>query len=176
MVSGAPEGSVRNARPEEAAACRAIEIAGAEMFAPHLPPGAPLAEPYGVAMFAAAAGEQRLLVVDGGDAGLIGFALLVEDADAAHICELDILPAHQGRGHGAQLLDAVSAWGGARGLSRVTITTFRHVPFNRPYYERRGFTEIAPEAGGPGLRAETALQASLGFGPDKRLAMARPIS
>lgn len=183
MVSGAGPAdpgdaapTVRLARPDEAAACRAIEIEGAAMFAPFLPPGAPLAEPYSVETFATAARENRLLVVDGAETGLLGFALLTPDGDAVHVSELDIRRARQGRGLGARLLDGVEAWGAARGFTRITLTTFRAVPFNRAYYERRGFRPIAVVAGGAALQAEAAFQASLGYGPETRLAMARPIA
>lgn len=175
MVSAADGAFVRLARPEEAAECQAIEIAGATMFAPHLPPDAPLAEPYSIPHFAQAADDGRLLVIEDGAGMLRGFALLIEDDEAVHIAEIDVLPDCQGRGLGARLLDGVSVWGAARGLRRITLTTFRHVPFNQPYYERRGFAEIALGEGGPALQAEAAFQATLGYGPESRSAMAREI-
>lgn len=166
---------IRAARPEEAEACQAIEIAGAAMLAPHAPGGATLAEPYSVAHFSAAAAEGRLQVAETGDGALIAMTIVLFDGADVHIAEFDVLPRAQGSGVGARLLDAVAVLGAERGARRLTLTTFRDVPFNRPYYERRGFREIALDAGGPALRAEAEIQAGLGYGPDVRLAMARPI-
>jgi hypothetical protein len=42
-------------------------------------------------------------------------------------------------------------WAAAEGLDAVTLTTFRDVPFNDPFYERCGFRVIEPARYGPQL-------------------------
>ena len=45
-----------------------------------------------------------------------------------------------------------------RGLSAVTLTTFCDIPWNAPYYERLGFSELPEPEWGPQLRALVALE------------------
>jgi GNAT superfamily N-acetyltransferase len=116
----------------------------------------------------------RLLVaeVDGDVAGF----LLLEVLDAgAHVEEVAVHPDHEGGGLGSALLDAASAWAGERGMGTVTLTTFRDVAWNRPFYERRGFRVLADDEIGPGLRATREHEASIGLDPSIRVAMSRPV-
>ena len=43
----------------------------------------------------------------------------------------------------------------------ITLTTYADVPWNAPYYARRGFVEISEF--GPGLRAEREREQQLGL-------------
>ena len=45
-------------------------------------------------------------------------------------------------------------------LRGLTLTTFRHVPFNAPLYRKLGFVEIEPAIIGPQLVARWAHQAT----------------
>lgn len=76
--------------------------------------------------------------------GVAGFAVAIELGGCAHLDELDVLPAHGRMGLGSGLLAAVCAWARQAGYSAVTLSTFRDVPWNAPFYERRGFRAIAP--------------------------------
>lgn len=176
---------IRPGRIEDGPACVALEQAAGAMFrdSPH-PEIAdhPVTDP---ATFATPAAEERLLVVVAppalgkGEELVVAAAILAlaerDGGRDAHLAEFDVLPAHQGRGVGARLLDACADWGRARGAARMTLTTYRDVPWNQPYYERRGFREI-PEADG---NAETAHELALGieegWGGSCRVVMARPI-
>jgi predicted N-acetyltransferase YhbS len=51
----------------------------------------------------------------------------------------------QGKGAGRALIAGVVAEARARGLQAVTLTTFRDIPWNAPFYARCGFVEV-PEA------------------------------
>jgi hypothetical protein len=53
----------------------------------------------------------------------------------------------------------------------LTLTTFRHVPFNAPFYARRGFAEIPAHEQGPELVAQLADEARRGLDPARRVAM-----
>lgn len=83
------------------------------------------------------------VLVDEDDAP-IGFALCWARPEALHLRELDVVRAAMGRGHGRALLEHVAAEARARGLAHVTLTTFRDVTWNAPYYARRGFTIVEP--------------------------------
>jgi hypothetical protein len=60
----------------------------------------------------------------------------------------------------------------ARGDDLVTLTTFRDVPWNAPYYERIGYRALREDEIGPELRALMAREAGHGLDPALRVAMA----
>jgi hypothetical protein len=53
----------------------------------------------------------------------------------------------------------------------VTLSTFRHVAWNAPFYARLGFRELAEEQLGPGLRRVRADEARRGLDLSRRLVM-----
>ena len=57
----------------------------------------------------------------------------------------------------------------------MTLTTFRDVPWNAPYYERLGFTVVEPADQGPELRALVAAEAHRIPGDAPRVAMRRAV-
>jgi len=88
------------------------------------------------------AGRLWVAVPPSGDA--VGFALVLEVGGFAHLEELDVLPRHGRKGLGSALLDAVCTWAGQAGYPAVTLSTFRDIPWNAPFYQRRGFRVVAP--------------------------------
>lgn len=71
------------------------------------------------------------------DAGAapVGWAALVDDAGRAQLDHLWVLPAHQGRGHGRLLLDAVVQEATRRGHAVLHIEADPHAV---PFYEHHG--------------------------------------
>ena len=105
---------------------------------------------------------------------VVGFAALGVVDGRAHVEEVSVAPGAQGRGHGVALLDAVQRWAEELDLDGVTLTTFRDVEWNRPFYERRGFVVLADADVTPGLRDLMTREATLGLDPELRVAMWRP--
>jgi hypothetical protein len=58
----------------------------------------------------------------------------------------------------------------------VTLTTFRDVAFNAPYYARRGFTHVPADQWTPSHRAIIATQAAMGMDPATRTVMRRAVT
>jgi GNAT superfamily N-acetyltransferase len=114
--------------------------------------------------------EQRAFVATDGDE-VVGFLVLEQLADAAHIEEVAVSPEHERRGHGTALLDTANEWARALHLAALTLTTFRDVPWNRPYYERRGFTVLDDADLTPELRARRAEEHALGLLAELRVVM-----
>jgi ribosomal protein S18 acetylase RimI-like enzyme len=103
---------------------------------------------------------------------VVGFAHVeLIEPDAAHLEELDVHPDHGRRGLGTRLVREVCAWAAARGHHAVTLTTFRDVPWNMPFYERLGFEEIPMSELTPGLRAVVDDETRRGLDPVRRVAM-----
>lgn len=118
-----------------------------------------------------ACADGRLLVAQVVETGeLVGFALLEPAGDDLHLVELDVERSWQGRGVGRALLDATIAH--AAGFRRVTLTTYRDVPFNAPFYARYGFLVLDDHTMGPRLSALRDAERTHGFDILPRVAMA----
>ena len=103
--------------------------------------------------------------------GVVGFVLVDEIDRAAHVEQVSVIPDRQGQGIGRALIEHVEAWAIRRGLKGLTLTTFDHVPWNRPLYEHLGFRVLAEGEMSPGLRAIRATEAAHGLDPALRVAM-----
>jgi GNAT superfamily N-acetyltransferase len=114
------------------------------------------------------------VVTDDGDQP-VGYALARVVDRAGHLEQLSVLPSHGGRGLGRLLIDHVAGWAAGRGLAALTLSTFRDVPWNGPYYERCGFTVLAEEGLGPGLRAARRRERRAGLDVSRRQFMRRPV-
>jgi GNAT superfamily N-acetyltransferase len=107
----------------------------------------------------------------------VGFAhvTLVEPC-AAHLEEIDVHPVHGRRGLGRRLVLAVCSWAEDAGYNSVTLTTFRDLPWNMPFYARLGFKAIPPQDLSPALLSIVQSETRRGLDPARRIAMRRPIS
>lgn len=173
MTTGASDPVVRPARRDELPALPAIERAAGTRFdaVPELAGIPELASSPEELQEAHAAG--LVWVAEAGDGVLIGFAHAYEVDGALHLEEIDVLPAWGGRGVGRALIAAVTAEARRRGLAAVTLTTFRDVAWNAPFYARLGFTVVAPSALSPGLAAIVAEEAAHGLPSALRVVMRR---
>jgi GNAT superfamily N-acetyltransferase len=74
---------------------------------------------------------------------IVGFAVAEMREDSYHLFLLAVLPEWGRQGIGSALLDRVSEEAKRKGLARLTLTTFSHIEWNAPYYQKKGF-EIIP--------------------------------
>jgi GNAT superfamily N-acetyltransferase len=111
------------------------------------------------------------------DAGDRPIAYLISDVvdRCAHVEQVSVAPAHAHRGLGAALIDHLAAVAAGEGRTALTLTTFRDVPWNAPYYERLGFRVVAPGDQGPELAALVAEEAQRIPGDAPRVAMRRAV-
>lgn len=175
LPDGAPTGlTIRPGRPSDHAALAAIEHRADQLFAQHGYP-AIAAEPPGTAEeFAAATGERLLMVaVLGGQP--VGHAVAGEIAGHWHLSQLAVDPAFGQRGIGTTLVGSVLAAGRERGLSLASLTTFRDVPFNAPFYARLGFRELALSRAPAALVARFAAEVPPGVRNAERVLMVRAL-
>jgi GNAT superfamily N-acetyltransferase len=153
---------IRLARPDDLACLAAIETAAEQLFVDfgiELPADS-VTEAW---VFEEACMEQRLLLaVDDGDLP-VGFSVLeIVDGDV-YIDEVDVHPAHGRRGIGAGLVKASCDWAVAHGYRAITLTTWRDVPWNGPFYRKMGFEEVPDGALGPQLAAVRKAEAARGL-------------
>jgi GNAT superfamily N-acetyltransferase len=163
--------SIRPPRFDELERLRAIERAAGVVFADvglaeiaaHDPPAVDVLDRYRDA-------GRSWVLTDAGDTPVA--YVLVDIVDGhTHVEQVSVHPDQARRGLGRQLLDHVAAWARARGHVHITLTTFRDVPWNAPYYERCGYRILADDEIGPELRTLMADEAAHGLDPEQRVAM-----
>lgn len=84
--------------------------------------------------------ESKAVFVAGGPP--VAFVQVDEVDGIAHVQELAVLPSHMRQGLGLALLDRACRWARSAGYPAVTLTTYRDVTWNAPFYEARGFVEL----------------------------------
>lgn len=120
----------------------AIESAAAAIFPPGSVPESASTIPQDMLARGLASG---LLWVVEYDHEPVGFALAEIFDDELHLHEMDVHPDFGRRGLGTRLVNHVIDQAGKRGCTAVTLTTFGHLPWNRPFYERLGFQVLSEE-------------------------------
>jgi GNAT superfamily N-acetyltransferase len=118
--------------------------------------------------------ERAFIAVDPPDMAL-GFAALDVVDGEPYLDQLAVRVAAMRRGIGSRLLARAVDWSRAAGGSALWLTTYAHVPFNRPYYERHGYVVVPEEACGPGILHHIEEQRRYLPAPDERVAMRRPL-
>lgn len=166
------EGVIRPARRDELEVLRAIEVAA----------GAPFRD---VGMDAVADDEPPSAVVLRGALDHAGLWVLEDDGrpvayrhddvvdGEVHLEQVSVHPDRARRGLGARLVEHLVGRAREAGYRAVTLTTFRDVAWNGPYYARLGFRPLAGDELGPGLRAIRGAEAAHGLDRWPRLAMRR---
>ncbi|WP_419319893.1 GNAT family N-acetyltransferase [Caulobacter sp. ErkDOM-E] len=165
--------TLRDARPEDIETVRAIERASAQRFI-GLMDALAADEPSSPEVLAARIAAGGLLVAIDADAP-IAFVMFRPVEDGLYIEQIDVLPAFAGQRIGARLLDAAADTARTRGLSALTLSTFREVPWNAPWYRRLGFIDIADVALTPGLLEIRRAHLERGLDEDARTFMRRPV-
>ncbi len=163
MSTATTEIAIRAARRADLARIAVIEESGAETFdraGIPLADGSPPAPPD---QWAAALDEGLLWVADEPAFGPIGFVACEIHEGSLYIAEIDVLMERQQRGHGAALMRHAIAQARRRGLASVTLTTFRGVRWNAPFYAKLSFAELASDQTPPWLAAHIADETARGF-------------
>ncbi len=101
----------------------------------------------------------------------VGFLSAEIAGQDLHIWEISVDHLHQGFGIGRKLIRHAIDAAAAHGLAAVTLTTFRTIPWNCPYYERLGFSTLDEAALSPRLSDVLDLEAEHGLQRDTRCAM-----
>lgn len=163
---------IRTATPADAAVMREIERAAGEPFRAIGLDVVADDEPPPAAVLAAYAAAGRAFV-DEREGTQVGY-LITEIVDGcAHIEQVSVLPRMRGRRIGERLVEHLAGWARDRRLPALTLTTYRDVPWNGPYWARLGFRELIEP--GPGLRAIRDDEIARGLDAWPRLAMRRDL-
>jgi GNAT superfamily N-acetyltransferase len=165
-----PNYSITVARPDHVEALADIELAASKMFDGYVPESVPLISTQ-QSKFVMAQHEGRLWIALWGETP-VGFALVEMLAeDLPHLEEIDVLPTHGRRGLGTVLVQTVLEWVASAGYQQMTLTTFRSVPWNMPFYARLGFVEIPTHELRPELETVVRDESDRGLDRDLRVVM-----
>lgn len=115
-----------------------------------------------------------VLVADAGEA-IVGFLMLWPADGRAHIVEVSVRRAWQGKGIGRALFAAAEGWARVMGYDEMTLTTYLEVPWNAPYYRALGFAAFEPGDDRPELQAIQAQEAAWGYARWPRTAMRKAL-
>ncbi|GLZ33708.1 GCN5 family N-acetyltransferase [Lentzea sp. NBRC 105346] len=141
---------IRRAFADELPHLQDIENASGEPFRAIGMPEIADDDPISLSLLAA---SEVWVAVDSDDVPVAFVALGVVDG-VRHIHQVSVHPGHARRGIGAALISHVAE-------GPVSLTTFRDVPWNAPYYARLGFVEM--DVLGPELAAVMAEEAAHGL-------------
>ena len=148
--------------------CRAAALFSTEDLSPEL-----AAEETPLSVFEQAQREARLIVARNKAGRVVGFAHLIWVGGLAHLEEVDVEPEFGRRGIGRLLVEASCEWARARESDRITLSTFRNVAWNAPFYARLGFSEIREADLSAELRRLREKEGREGLDPNKRIMMCR---
>jgi GNAT superfamily N-acetyltransferase len=105
------------------------------------------------------------------DEAMVGFLVCEPFSRELHVWEVDVHPDFQQRKIGAGLMRACLIDARNSGFRAVTLTTFRDLPWNGPFYARLGFEEVTALDAHPRLAAELVNEIEDGLSAERRCAM-----
>jgi ribosomal protein S18 acetylase RimI-like enzyme len=88
-----------------------------------------------------------------------------------HIAEMDVHPEYGRRGIGKDLVKQVINFAAKNQFKVITLTTFKHLKWNAPFYQKLGFQRIEESECGPEL-LDTILEEKR-IGLNNRIAMSK---
>lgn len=104
-----------------------------------------------------------------------GFLSAEQQGRDLHILEVSVEARAQGAGLGRALIQYACEEAKARGMARVTLTTFRSVPWNRPFYENLGFRVVSLANNETRLTETVRQEEASGLPPGSRCAMVKVV-
>lgn len=167
---------IRPYAADDAPSLLKVENRAAELFRAHGYPAIadnPLAS---VADFRSMIEGHDAWIVDHEGGVPVGYAVAGLRGDFLHLRELSVDPAYGRRGLGTALVCTVVMAATEVRAQAVSLTTFRDVPFNAPFYEKLGFAELPLEHAGLPLRIAFESEVPDNVDPGERVLMVRRIT
>lgn len=150
---------IRPATPEDLKPIPEIEITAGQIFrsvgmdaiADDAPPTLKSLERFRKAGHAWVAIAQPPADSSDDSAKIVGYILvhLLDETSvnipSAHIHQVTVAPDFTRKGVGAKLVKHIELWAKDKSFRELSLTTFRDVPWNAPYYRRLGFRVVSDE-------------------------------
>lgn len=161
---------VRAATPGDIGLLAGIEVAAGERFREIGMDGVADDSPPPLALYAEAQRRGHLWVATV-DETVVGYAWAVDLEGQPHLEQISVVPELGGHGIGVALVDRVAVWATEVGGTSLTLSTFRDVPWNAPWYERLGFVAVERPDDEPRWRGVRRHEAEAGLDVDARVIM-----
>lgn len=160
---------IRLANPEDLPSLADVETAAAKLFLSVGIDGSFLEGSVAEGLLQQAQEQRRLWVAVRG-AVCVGFALaLFPSPDEPWLEELDVHPDHARRGIGRALVERVVSWARERNATSLSLSTFRDVAWNGPFYRTLGFHPLSPEKYSAQIEEVVEEERSRGLPMDRRV-------
>jgi GNAT superfamily N-acetyltransferase len=163
--------SIKLAGSEHLSAIPAIELAAAAMFPEADLPVENRFLVIETELLQEAQSEARLWVALTDDRTPVGFAMADIVDGGAHLDEMDVMPDFGRQGIGTRLVRAFIDWARSGNYPGVTLITFRHLPWNAPFYEKIGFEAMKSSELGEELANLLQEEGEAGIDVQKRVCM-----
>lgn len=163
---------VRMALRDEIPLLQALQLDAGELFRSAGMDDVADNPPKDAAELADAISAGLLWVACGPDNALLGMAQVLDHFGVAHLEEISVRMAAGRKGIGTALLRSAMEALRQRGYRRVTLSTFSHLPWNRPFYEKLGFVVIPDDEWTEPLRQVRRNESAMGLGSESRVIMA----
>lgn len=118
----------------------------------------------------------RTLIAQGFQGRMLGFAAGAVLDGEAYIEQLSVRTQFMRNGIGTALLRATARRARAEGANALWLTTYSHLAWNRPFYERAGFSVVPEAQCGPEMRQVLAHERRWLPLPEQRVAMRLALS
>jgi GNAT superfamily N-acetyltransferase len=73
---------------------------------------------------------------------VVGYAIAREVDDTLYLQQIDVIPEHGRRGIGTALVATICDWAKHHGYCTLSLSTFRDIPWNAPFYTKLGFAPV----------------------------------
>lgn len=120
-----------------------------------------------------AAGTVLIAVERSGEA--VGFAAVGLRDQEPYLDQLSVRVRAMRQRIGTRLLYGAIGLAAAQDYAALWLTTYSHLSWNRPYYERHGFELVSPDQCGEELRHELSFERRLLPRPEQRVVMRKSL-
>ena len=128
---------------EDIDALISIDLAAGQLFAPTgLLPGDALQDHVPPAVFEQAIDAGDIYKAHDALGTPVGFLLVSHRGGTLYLDQISVHPDHGRQGLGTDMMQHLFQLARQRKLKQVTLSTFRDVPWNAPFYKKLGFREI----------------------------------
>ena len=163
--------NIKLAGSEHLSAIPAIELAASAMFAEADLPAAVRYLVIENELLQEAQSDARLWVALTDERTPVGFAMAGIIDGGAHLDEMDVMPDFGRQGIGTHLVRTIIDWARSDNYLDLTLITFRHLPWNAPFYEKMGFEAMKSSELGEELATLLQAESEAGIDVHKRVCM-----
>lgn len=73
---------------------------------------------------------------------VVGYAIAREVDNTLYLQQIDVIPEYGRRGIGTALITTIRDWAKHHGYCTLSLSTFRDIPWNAPFYTKLGFAAV----------------------------------